>query len=514
MNLSPLGLTAASLPSSVPARRVSVSSGQLLATCRVAWEDGGQLVALWLSDERDRNRGYCLRVVLQDNDGLTLLEHTMPDGDVHYPDLSLIFPAANRMQRAAFDLVGIPSDSDDQRPWLWLASWPIDQFPLRRDFEALPKWQPGQEEYAFVKVAGDGVHEIPVGPVHAGVIEPGHFRFQIVGEKVLRLEERLGYTHKGIEKRFEALALTEGYRLAGRISGDSTVAYAWAYAQALEAIAEVTIPTRAAWLRALALERERLANHLGDLGYLGNDGGFAFGLAQFSRLKEDVLRTNLAAFGHRLAMDHVVPGGVARDLAPEHAARIGDECATLEREIRIVRDIYDEHAGLQDRFRTCGIVTPALATKLGLTGMAGRASGQARDLRCDFPFAPYDSLAVRKAGSAIGDVAARVAVRFDEALESLRLIANIVKAIPGGEFLVPIPEVPEHKLGLGYVEGWRGPVLLALTSGPKGTIRRCHPHDPSWSNWPVLEHAIIGNIVPDFPLINKSFNLAYSGHDL
>jgi len=194
MNLSPLGLAAAALPSAVPARRVPVSSGQLLAACRVAWEQGGQLVALWLADERDLRRGFALRVVLQDKDGLTLLEHTMPDADVHYPDLSLIFPAASRMQRAAFDLVGIPSDADDQRPWLWLASWPIDQFPLRRDFIALPKWEPGQEEYAFVKVAGDGVHEIPVGPVHAGIIEPGHFRFQIVGEKVLRLEERLRWS--------------------------------------------------------------------------------------------------------------------------------------------------------------------------------------------------------------------------------------------------------------------------------------------------------------------------------
>jgi Ni,Fe-hydrogenase III large subunit/Ni,Fe-hydrogenase III component G len=514
MNLSPLGLSGAALPSATPARRVPVSSGQLLATCRVAWEQGGQLVALWLSDERDRNRGYCLRVVLQDSDGLTLLEHTMPDGDVHYPDLSLIFPSANRMQRAAFDLVGVPSDSDDQRPWLWLASWPIDQFPLRRDFVASPKWDAGQEEYAFVKVEGDGVHEIPVGPVHAGIIEPGHFRFQVVGEKVLRLEERLGYTHKGIEKRFESMTLADGHRLAGRISGDSTVAYAWAFAQALESIVAAEIPVRAAWLRALALERERLANHLGDLGYLGNDGGFAFGLAQLSRLKEDVLRTNGAAFGHRLLMDYVVPGGVARDISADQAAAIGAQCTVLEKEIRVVRDIYDEHAGLQDRFRLCGIVTPALAAQLGLTGMAGRASGQARDLRCDFPVAPYDSLAVRKAGSLAGDVAARVAVRFDETLESLRLIQNIVKAVPGGEIRVPLPGVPEHKLGLGCVEGWRGPVLVALTSGPDGTIRRCHPHDPSWSNWPVLEHAVIGNIVPDFPLINKSFNLAYSGHDL
>lgn len=514
MNLSPLGLTSATVASAVPARRAAASSGQLLAACRVAWEQGGELVALWLTDERERERGYCLRVLLQDTEGFTLLEHTMPDGDVHYPDLSTIFPVANRMQRAAFDLTGVPSDGDDQRPWLWLASWPIDQFPLRRDFVAQSKWQPGEEEYAFVRVQGDGVHEIPVGPVHAGIIEPGHFRFQVVGEKVLRLEERLGWVHKGIEKRFESLSPVDGARLAGRICGDSTVAYAWAYAQALEAIAGCSVPPRAAWLRALLLERERIANHLGDLGYLGNDAGFGFGLAQFSRLKEDVLRTNMVAFGHRLLMDRIVPGGVACDLAPEHRERIEAECAMLKREVAIVHDIYNDHAGVQDRFRTCGRVTPELAAKLGLTGMAGRASGRARDLRCDFPVTPYDVLAVRKAGSVDGDVAARVAVRFAEIDESLRLVREILEALPEGDLRAAIDVVPGHRLGLGAVEGWRGPVIVALTSGPDDTIRRCHPHDPSWQNWPVLEHAIIDNIVPDFPLINKSFNLSYSGHDL
>ena len=491
---------------------------QLLTACRVGWEQGARLVALWVCDDRDRDRGFAVNVVLQDRDGFLLLELALPREDSTYPDLAAVFPAANRMQRAAFDLVGIAAQADDQRPWVWQASWPIDQYPLRRDFEASPKWEPGQEEYAFVRVDGDGVHEIPVGPVHAGIIEPGHFRFQVVGEKVLRLEERLGYVHKGIEKRFETLPLAEGHRLAGRVSGDSTVAYAWAYAQALEALADTAPPPRATWLRALALERERLANHLGDLGYLGNDGGFAFGLAQFSRLREDVLRANRGAFGHRLLMDYVVPGGVAGDLAPEHAAAMRAECTTLERELRTLRGIYDDHDGLQDRFRNCGVVLPALAAQLGLTGMAGRASGQARDLRCDHPFAPYDALAVRKAGAQTGDVAARVAVRFDEVVESLRLIRAIVDAMPdsaGPDGLrMPIPEPPPYRRGLGAVEGWRGPVLLALESGPDGTIRRCHPHDPSWANWPVLEHAVIGNIVPDFPLINKSFNLSYAGHDL
>ncbi|MCC6869250.1 MAG: NADH-quinone oxidoreductase subunit C [Burkholderiales bacterium] len=515
MDLSRLGLAGATLPSAVPAVRIPVGSGQLVAACRIAQEQGAHLVALWTSDGRDRGRGFVVHVALGGAAGLAVLETTLPDlPDARYGDVSAIFPAAGRMQRAAFDLMGVASEADDQRPWAWMASWPIDCFPLRRDFEASPKWGPGQEEYEFVRVEGDGVHEIAVGPVHAGIIEPGHFRFQVVGEKVLRLEERFSYAHKGIEKRFEAMSAADAYRLAGRVSGDSTVAYAWAYAQALEAIAGAGVPPRALWLRALALERERIANHLGDLGAIGNDGGFAFGLAQFSRLREDVVRANREAFGHRFMMDFVAPGGVACDVARECLAAMADEAVRIAGEVATLRAIYDEHDGLQDRFRTCGRVTPELAAQLGLGGLAGRASGQARDLRCDFPSAPWDALAVRKFSAGGGDVAARVAVRFDELVESLRLVRAIADRLPGGEVRAALPETLPAKLGLGYVEGWRGPVLVALETGAGGTIRRCHPHDPSWANWPVIEHAVIGNIVPDFPLINKSFNLSYSGPDL
>ena len=512
--LAGLGLAFAKVPARVPVQRTDVSATLLLTACRVAYERGAQLVALWASDERDRERGFLLRVALRDANGLIVLEHTLPDAGARYPDLSPFFPAANRMQRAAFDLVGVSADADDVRPWLWQAAWPIDRFPLRRDFEASPNWEPGEEDYAFVRVEGDGVHEIPVGPVHAGIIEPGHFRFQVVGEKVLRLEERLAYVHKGIEKRFESMPLVEGHRLAGRVSGDSTVAYAWAYVQALEALAGVEAPPRAAWLRALCLERERIANHLGDLGYLGNDSGFAFGLAQFSRLREDVQRTNLRIFGHRLLMDAIVPGGVARDVALDQVTEMLDQCATLAREVRTLRDIYDEHAGLQDRFRTCGRVPPELAAQLGLTGLAGRASDQRQDVRCDFPVAPYDRLGVRLQTHAEGDVAGRVIVRFEDILVSLRLVRELLVSLPAGDVQVALGKVPEYRSGAGLVEGWRGPVFIALDSGPQGTLRRCHAHDCSWQNWPVLEHAVIGNIVPDFPLINKSFNLSYSGHDL
>ncbi len=518
MNLSPIGVTAAKLACNLRAVRADVTGAELILACRAAADQSARLVALWGSDDRDRGRGLRLSVALIDADGLTLLEHRLPDANAQYPDLARVFPAANRMQRAARDLVGIASDADDQRPWLRHASWPAGTFPLQRDFLAPCDDAVADDPYPFVRVEGDGVHEIPVGPVHAGIIEPGHFRFQVVGEKVLRLEERLGYVHKGIEKRFESMSIVDGARLAGRVSGDSTVAYACAYAQAAEAAAGLAVPPRAVWLRALALERERIANHLGDLGYLGNDGGFAFGLAQFSRLKEDVLRINLAAFGHRMAMDYVVPGGVARDVDATNTASIVRQCDALEREVTTLRGIFDEHAGLQDRFRNCGFVTPALAAQLGLTGLAGRASGQAFDLRCDFPTAPYAELGVRMATHDAGDVAARVAGRFDEVFESLRLTRSIVAGLPAsdltGDVRLPLPPIPPHRTGLGLVEGWRGPVLVALESGPEGVIRRCHPHDPSWTNWPVLEHAVIGNIVPDFPLINKSFNLSYSGHDL
>jgi Ni,Fe-hydrogenase III large subunit len=370
------------------------------------------------------------------------------------------------------------------------------------------------DDYSFVNVAGEGVHEIPVGPVHAGTIEPGHFRFQVVGEKILRLEERLGYKHKGVEKLFERMDVLQAARLAGRISGDSTVAYAWAYAQAVEGASLSAPPARAPWLRALLLERERIANHLGDLGAIGNDAGLAFGLAQFSRLKEDQLRTNQALFGHRYLMDVVIPGGVARDLAPSGSDRLILEMRALTREIKNLQEIYYEHAGLQDRLITTGQIAPELAARLGLTGLAGRASGQAWDNRAQYPCEPYTQLDVRMMTHRNGDVAARVIVRFEEIHESLRLCREILAKLPAGEIVTPFHGAPPGSRGLGWVEGWRGEVLLAVQTGLDGRIRRAFAHDPSWQNWPALEYAVMGNIVPDFPLINKSFNLSYSGHDL
>jgi Ni,Fe-hydrogenase III large subunit len=261
------------------------------------------------------------------------------------------------------------------------------------------------------------------------------------------------------------------------------------------------------------LERERIANHLGDLGALGNDAGFAFGLTQFMRLRELALRLNKKLFTHRLMMDVIVPGGVSHDIKDAGLREILDQCEYFEHEVLILRAIYDDHSGLQDRFVSAGRVAFDLAQRLGLTGMAGRASGILEDARTDCPSSPYEALNVQISQGSAGDVASRVAIRFDEIFESIRLIRLLIHDLPSGEIISKSPRVRTAREGAGWIEGWRGGVFVALSIDKDGAIERCHVHDPSWQNWPVLEYAVIGDIVPDFPLINKSFNLTYSGHD-
>src|SRR5450631_308438 len=471
----------------------------------------GRLIALWAS--RDDRGEDLVRAAFMADSRVLVLTLTVRESGGPYPGIEELFPGAGRMQRAVADLCGLRATGTDARRWLRHAAWPESFHPLI-DANPPPPATPAIDDYPFVSVSGDGVHEIPVGPVHAGVIEPGHFRFSVVGEKVLKLEERLGYAHKGIERRFTEFALLSGHRLVARVSGDSAVAFSWAYCQALEGMAAAHLPSRALWLRALALELERLANHLGDLGAIANDAGFAFGLTQFSRLKEQLLRATEQTLGQRYLMDLVVPGGTRVDLSSTGVRFLIDSIDSITPEVQTLRTIYDEHAGLRDRFVGAGVVTPTLAAQIGLTGLAGRASGQAFDLRCDLPCDPYSHLAPKKIVQTEGDVAARVAVRFDEVTESARLLQQILRELPAGSHQVTISVPNEGALGVGMIEGWRGPIFLALDAGMDGMIRRCHPHDPSWQNWPVIEHAIIDNIVPDFPLINKSFNLSYSGHDL
>ena len=489
--------------------------GQLLALARAVKEAGGQLIALWGSDDRHLDGGFAIHATFLTGAGLAWVSSVLTAEAPAYPDLAHIFPQADRMQRATFDLLGITAtDAVDDRKWLRHGAWSAAVFPLRKDFDPGLPASHDTDAYPFIRVEGEGVHEIPVGPIHAGTIEPGHFRFSIIGERVLKLEQRLGYTHKGTEKRFEGMDINTGARLAGRVSGDSHSAYAWAYCMAVEIATASPIPERAVWLRALFLEIERIANHLGDLGYLGNDVALSFGFMQFWRLKEDWLRLTAKLFGHRYLFDCIVPGGVAKDISDSGMAELAAETDRMEAEVRSLKAIYEDHATLQDRFANTGICKPELAARLGLTGLAGRASAQAWDARAQFPQAPYDQLDVSMATQRRGDVLARAEVRFAEVYESLRLIRDLLARLPAGEIHAPLKSVQDVCEGLGWVEGWRGEVLVAVRIGADGKLDRVHPHDPSWQNWPLLEVGILGNIVPDFPLINKSFNLSYSGADL
>jgi Ni,Fe-hydrogenase III large subunit/Ni,Fe-hydrogenase III component G len=494
--------------------RATVAINEWASSALSIAQNQGRLITLWASAKQEEK--FVISAVYEISDGQLLwLDLPLPKGLEKYPDISTFFPAAVRMQRAIRDLLGLDAEGAiDNRPWLSHGAWPDDYFPLRKESSAQEiSNRPQVDDYEFVPVSGEGVHEIAVGPVHAGIIEPGHFRFSVVGEKTLRLEERLGYAHKGVDKVFESFTADEGYKLAGRMSGDSTIAYSWSYCMSLESIRKWQVPKRALGLRAMALERERVGNHLGDLGAIGNDAGFAFGLSQFMRLREDWLRLNKMVFSHRLMMDYICPGGVEGDVTIEGLAEILAQCHVMEEEVRILQGIYDDHSGLQDRFLTTGTVSNELATALGLTGLAGRASGIARDVRTSSPSAPYTDLSVNISTRVNGDVSARVDVRFDEVFESLRLIKYIVENLPNGKIRAESLRRSSGGSSAGWIEGWRGGIFCALDVDKNGKINRCHIHDPSWQNWPVIEYAVIGNIVPDFPLINKSFNLSYSGHD-
>ncbi len=520
MNFDSLERSTNLLPSNIPCGHAELSAVEWQRALEELKEIGATFLSLWGTDDRDRVGYFSIHAAFLVAEGAVVLTHQIPAlKKPTYPGLAHHFPGAARMERATRDLFGTastaPNQHPDQRPWFRHDAWAAHTYPLRHDFDlqAATEHLPPSAPYPFVQVEGDGVHEIPVGPVHAGIIEPGHFRFSIVGEKVLRLEERLGYTHKGVAKLFESMQQRDGHRLAARISGDSAVAFSWAYCAALESITQTACSPRAASLRALALEHERLANHLGDLGALGNDAGFAFGLTQFSRLKEDLLRTNVEDFGARYLLDYVVPGGVAVDL-PESARHLRvQQYLTLEHEVAALHSIYDEHGGIQDRFREAGILTREAAAKLGAVGLAARASGIAQDLRVDHPWHPYDKHLAHIVTQTDGDVAARALVRFGEVVESIHLCLALLEDLPPGLIRTDVPVAEPNLLGIGLIEGWRGPVMIALETSIDGGIRRCHAHDPSWQNWPLLEYAILGNIVPDFPLINKSFNLSYSGQD-
>jgi Ni,Fe-hydrogenase III large subunit len=426
-----------------------------------------------------------------------------------YPSVGLRHPPALRLERTAGDLFGLSAQGlPDTRPWLDHNRWGV-RFPLGDRTDAPPNAAP----YRFLTAEGNGLHQIAVGPVHAGIIEPGHFRFTASGETVVRLEQRLGYTHKGIEGLMTGINLEHAAQLAGRVSGDSTVAYAYAFSRAAEAALQLVVPDRAVWLRALLAELERLANHLGDIGAICNDASFTVMHAHCSVLRESVLRAANTAFGHRLLRDIIVPGGVTRDLGDDGKEAIQAALDNIRQRFPALIELYDNTASLQDRTVDTGMLTPALAKQYAAGGTIGRASGRSFDARRTLAYPPYDSLRFEVPMLSEGDVNARVWIRVREVEQSLSLIGQILNRLPQGPLGTHAAHRREAREGMAIVEGFRGDVLVWLRLRD-GQVERCHLRDPSWFQWPLLEAVIENNIVADFPLCNKSFNCSYSGQDL
>jgi Ni,Fe-hydrogenase III large subunit len=462
-------------PSTVVDARAWTEAGMRLQSGEVS------LLALW-------GEPSAAHMAVIDLAGKPRLLH-LPCADNRFPSIGALHPPAIRLERAMRDLAGLEAEgATDTRPWLH-----------------------HRAPYAFLPAEGESLHQIPVGPVHAGIIEPGHFRFTANGETVVRLEERLGYVHKGIDALMAGASIERAAALAGRVSGDSTVAHALAYARAVEDALGAQVPPRARWLRALAGELERLANHFGDIGAVCNDASFSIMHASCGLLREQVLRASNACFGHRLMMDRVIPGGMERDLAPGGEQHLRALIAIARKRFPELVDLYENTASLKDRTVGTGILSPALARQFAAGGSIGRASGRDFDARRTPGYSPYDELRLEVPVVQAGDVNARVWIRIREVEQSLALLEQILERLPAGGVFAALPVAQGE--GAALVEGFRGDIF-AWVRLAAGRVEHCHLRDPSWFQWPLLEAAIEGNIVADFPLCNKSFNCSYSGHDL
>lgn len=433
--------------------------------------------------------------------------------------LSCLYLAANRFERHTHDLFGIEFiDTDDSRRWTRHQAWQANQFPLRKDFPAAGYGTgktPADKTYPFLQATGEGVCEVPVGPIHAGIIEPGHFRFQIAGEEVLYLEERLGYVHKGIEKIAEGKDIHHLINLAAHVSGDCTLSYAGSTCMAVENALQITVPDRALFIRAILAERERIANHLWDVAAICNDVGFAFAYYQFGRLRELWLRTNAYLFGHRLLMNCLSVGGVQKDyLSATAIDLLQHELVPLEKEVGELTHILDTNASLQNRLRTTGVLSHETAQAVGALGYVSKASGIDFDVRRDAPYAPYHQCEVSSPVLSDGDVAARLSIRLKEIKSALTLIKDLLNTLPSGPYQTTWTHPPYPTAGIGIVESWRGELLTYVSLDATGKVSRYFPRDPSWFNWLALERLIYRDIVPDFPVCNKSINGSYSGCDL
>ena len=435
------------------------------------------------------------------------------------PSLTIAVPAANWHEREMQDLFGIvPVGHPDPRPLVLHDGWPHGLFPLRKAFDGSRRVpvEPA-DEFPHLVAEGEGVFEIPVGPIHAGIIEPGHFRLTSVGETVLHLDARLFYTHRGLEKRMEGLSPLDAFYIAERICGVCSVAHGLGYSEALEQIAGVDVPPRARLIRSIALELERIYNHVGDVGNVCAGAAFHYGTATGMRLKERLQQMNERLAGNRFLRGLVIPGGVLLDLQDDLlgvlAATLQDTLAGLES----LMDRIEANPSVVDRLDETGVLQHQAALDLAVTGVAARASGVDRDARRDHPqgaFAAPDPPDLHVVIVSDGDAMARVTVRALEARESIRLVGEFVRRLEPGMLQVALPEpVPGGRIGISAIESPRGEAVHWLRTDAGGRVERYHLRSPSYHNWPAVALAAETAIVPDFPLVNKSFELCYSCTD-
>lgn len=501
-----------------------ISPGDAIPLAKILHADFDSELRLMVANDRRADKGVFEIHYLFVNDKENWYAHAtknLSHEDPTIDSMATFYYPASRYEREIHDLFGIEAvDHPDTRPLVSHAFWPKDYFPLRKDSIVPETFNDDGTPFEFMTVGGEGVYEIPVGPVHAGIIEPGHFRFSVVGETVIDLKIRLYFTHKGTEKLFEGRAPTDGVELAERISGDSTIGHALAYCQAVESLAGAKIPIRAKYLRVILLEMERLYNHIADFGAICNDTGFAAAHSHCFRIRERLLRLNKRLTGNRLLRDGIILGGVAHDfpadLDPSKGSgqSLAAELDSIIADFNEIVEISLSNTMLTDRLDGAGYLTTKTATDHGVLGYVARASGIDIDVRRDHPFAAYPLLQFKVAASAKGDVHARAQIRVNEANESVRIIKQALTELPGGQLVAPLGRLPAWQPAFGMVEGWRGAILHWVMADDNGKLYRVKVKDPSFVNWPALSFAVLKNIVPDFPLVNKSFNQSYSGNDL
>lgn len=479
---------------------------------------GGRLALLFAVDQRPLVDRYEIQYLfaLDSRQPWVLLTLELRGQDRLFPSITPSVHAAHWYEREIRDQYGlIPQGHPDLRRLVRHEHWPKGTHPLKKEFPWNQVLGRQQGEYRFRHIEGEGVFEVPVGPIHAGIIEPGHFRFSVAGEPILQLEVRHFWKHRGVEKLFEQQPLAAALPLAERISGDNTIGHGLAYCQAVESLLQVAVPRRARYLRSFLLELERLYNHLGDVGAICNDTAYALAHAHCSRIKEHVMQMSDRLTGSRFLRGALCIGGVTFDVTEPGLESIVKDLNRVERDFSELEAIILANASLTDRLETTGVLTERVAWDHGVVGVVGRASGLDQDVRRDRPFAAYDEVPVHVALYRYGDVRARVRVRMDEIHESLRLIRDIARKIPPGALVAEPRHVPKPgNWAVSAVEGWRGEILYFVIAGSDGQIHRCKVRDPSFVNWPAIQWAVTGNIIPDFPLINKSFNLSYAGNDL